>query len=397
MFPLVLLQKNSILRLFIIFSIALCSCFFPFFCSSFPFKNSSYSEGPHIRLAVIGDVMCHKAQLKAAYEKSCQCYRFDNVFAYIKKYLSFPHLAIANLETTLPGNSHLYGGYPLFGSPDALVRALRNAGVDLLSLANNHSLDTGRLGLVRTRQVSYRLGFYHLGTYSSHNEWNRQRVLLIRKKGFRLAFLNYSYGTNGIPIPRDVRVNILNKNNLAKDLRVAYSMKPDATIVLLHFGKEYNRFPSNLQKFYVNYAFHHGADIVLGTHSHVLQPFQIQKKKDIYGRTRKRFVAYSLGNFISNQRWRYTSGGIILYFDLIKVRKEKQVRLGGIHYEPIWVYVEKKRNKKNYYVLPIKEFLGNNFLNLKLPPRDYYHMMQFYRDTKNHLRNSQKQSKRLGL
>ena len=356
--------------------------------------RKSYKEGPHIRIAAVGDVMCHRPQLEAAYETDCECYRFDSVFAPLSKYLQNAHLSIANLETTLPGKPHLYRGYPFFGSPDALARALYRRGIDLLTLANNHSLDNGAAGLLRTLKTVHKIGFYSLGTYSSQKDWEARRVLLIKKNGFKLAFLNYSKDTNGIAIPKNLKVNLMRRREIAADLKAAHELKPDAIIVLYHFGGEYRLWPSARQKAYAHYAFWHGADVVLGTHPHVVQPYRIVQMKDIYGRRRKRLVAYSLGNFISSQRWRYANGGIIFYFDLIKKRsyrnrnRKAEILFGGIGYEPVWVYIKYEKKNRKYYVLPIKEYLKND-KEMKLAPRDYQAMLQFFRDTKRHLRQSQ--------
>ena len=358
--------------------------------------RKSYKEGPHIRIAAIGDVMCHRPQLEAAYETDCECYRFDPVFAPVRKYLENAHLSIANLETTLPGKPHLYRGYPFFGSPDALAKALYRGGIDLLTLANNHSMDNGAAGLLRTLKTVRKIGFYSLGTYSSQEDWKARRVLVIRKNGFRLAFLNYSKDTNGLAIPKGLKVNLMRKKEIAADLKAAHELRPDAIIVLYHFGDEYRLWPSARQEAYAHYAFRHGADVVLGTHPHVVQPYKIVQVKDIYGRRRKALIAYSLGNFVSSQRWRYANGGIIFYFDLIKKRsyrnrnrnRKAEILFGSISYEPIWVYIKYEKKNRKYYVLPVKEYLKND-QEMKLSFRDHQAMLRFFRDTKRHLRQSQ--------
>ena len=346
--------------------------------------------------------MCHSPQLKAAYEESCKCYRFDPVFAPVRKYLENAHITIANLETTLPNKARLYRGYPRFGSPDALARALYRSGINMLSLANNHSLDNGAMGLLRTLKTVRKIGFYSLGTYSSREDWQRRRVLIIRKKGLKLAFLNYTKDTNGIPTPKGLRVNIMRKKEIAADLKLAHELKPDAIIALYHFGDEYRLWPSSRQISYTRHAFRHGADVVLGSHPHVLQPYKIIRLKDIYGRRRKRLVAYSLGNFVSSQRWRYVNGGMIFYFDLIKKRRRdrggNKILFGGIHYEPIWTHVEYKKGKRKYHVLPIKEYLKKDKKTEPiLSARSYRDMLQFYRDTKERLKQSQNSVRRFSL
>ena len=350
-------------------------------CFSSDITESRYtSTDNYIRIVAVGDVMCHEAQLRAAYNSRCACYRFDSVFKPVRKHLSNGHITLANLETTLPGKRRLYKGYPNFGSPDSLAKALYRAGVDVLSLANNHSLDTGRLGLVRTIKVTQKIGFRTLGTYSSNRDWKKRRILLIKKRGFRLVFLNYSYGTNGIKIPSGLRVNLLNKKQISADLSLAHHARADAIIVIYHFGEEYKRWPGALQKEYTRHAFRHGADVVLGSHPHVLQPHKFLQIEDIYGRKRKRLVAYSLGNFVSNQRWRYANGGMIFYFDLLKTKTrgrrktyQGRVRFGKVFYEPVWVYRKHEKHKKtakkySFHVLP-----SNDYLNKSGSKQDFYY------------------------
>ncbi len=359
--------------------------------------RKAYINDKEISIAAVGDVMCHKPQLKAAYDPDCECYSFASVFHPVRKYLYDAHLTIANLETTLPGKPSLYKGYPYFGSPDALIRDLRKAGVNVLSTANNHSLDTGRLGLMRTIQVANRFSFYHTGTYTSTNDWQDRRVLIIKKNGFRLAFLSYTFGLNGLPIPRGAKVNVMRKKDIAHDLKYAHNLKPDAIFVLYHFGKEYVRFPSQRQKDYTHYAFVHGANVVIGTHPHVLQPYAVKKVTDIYGKSRQRLVAYSLGNFVSSQKWRFVNGGIIFYFDLIKKTTPRptsqEIVFANIRYEPVFTYVQYKEKKTKYFILPVKEYLKNN-QNLRLPHKAYKRMLQFYHDTNSHLARSQARTKR---
>ncbi len=348
-------------------------------CLSLPYSRQS---AKHVSFAAVGDVMCHTPQIRSAYKANCQCYLFHTVFRPIRPYVSQVDVAIANFETTLPGHPSKYKGYPLFGAPDSLMRALRYAGIDILSLANNHSLDNGAHGLRRTIQVARRLHLHHLGTYASYTARENTPILILHKKGLRLAFINYTYGTNGLPVPPGMKVNILDQKAIAADLRLAYEARADFTIVLYHFGKEYASKMSRMQKHYVRHAFYHGADVVLGTHPHVVQPYYAQIIQDKYGRRRRRLVAYSLGNFVSNQRKPLVDGGMILYFDLVKkhiqsVKKETQFFLRNVRHELIWVYVEKKGAAKNYYVLPIAKYKANN-ASPRLKGEDYKKMMRFY-------------------
>lgn len=350
---------------------------------------------PAVTISVIGDVMCHAPQLSAAYNKKTRAYEFDSVFAPVKPLLAAADITIGNLETTLPGDRKKYSGYPQFGAPDSLAGALKRAGVDVLTLANNHSVDKFKSGMLRTIKVVDQMGFAHLGTYSSPDDHKKRRVLVMERKGLRLALLNYTYGTNGIRVPKGTVVNLIGKGDgIAADLKYARLQKPDAIIVLYHFGGEYLRAPDAYQKKWVNFAIDHGADIVLGGHPHVLQPFGVRKSKDRYGETRERLIAFSLGNFVSNQQRRYTDGGKIFHFTIERnpdygPGDPQRVRFRDIRYDPVWVYVERKKTGRAYHVLPAADYVQNKG-PIKLPKAAHSKLMRFYSDTTKHLAPSVK-------
>ena len=137
----------------------------------------------------------------------------------------------------------------------------------------------------------------------------------------------------------------------------------------------------------MSFAFQHGADIVLGGHPHVIQPFAVEKITDLQGQTRERLVAYSPGNFVSSQQRRYTDGGKIFHFTLVRnpdVNSPQRLLFRDIRYDPVWVYVDRVSARRAYYVLPVRDYLENKG-PLKLPDASYRRMMQFYEDTTAHL------------
>lgn len=350
-------------------------------------------EPPSVTISVVGDVMCHAPQLSAAYNAKTKTYEFDSVFAPVKHLLSAADLTIANLETTLPGIRKQYSGYPQFGAPDALPAALKKTGVDILTLANNHSVDKHKPGLLRTIKVVNQMGFEHLGTYASLDDHKKRRALFVERNGIRLAFLNYTYGTNGIRVPKGTVVNLIGKGEgIAADLKYVRERKPDGIIVLYHFGGEYLRAPDAYQKKWVDFALKHGADVVLGGHPHVLQPFDVRTVTDQYGETRERLIAFSLGNFISNQQRRYTDGGKIFHFTIQRNPDEdspQRLLFRDIRYDPVWVYVERKKAGRAYHVLPVRDYLKNKGPK-KLPKSAFDRMLRFYKDTTTHLAPSVK-------
>ena len=341
-------------------------------------SSTTTVQNPQVTLAAVGDIIVHDSQLKAAWRPEKDAYDFDMSFTLVQSLLGNADLTLANLETTLPGRPELYSGYPRFGTPDALASALKNAGVDLLTTANNHALDKGKWGLLRTLDMLDSLGFYHIGTYRDTVEYWQNRILYIEKNGLKLAFLNYTYALNGILVPRGIRVGMIRQNEMMADVAEARFHKPDAIIVLLHAGKEYQREPDAYQKKQVEFLFNQGVDVVLGGHPHVLQPFELKKVTDKYGVTKPRLVIWSLGNFISNQRDRYRDGGIVFKFRLTK--QDSLINIDNITYDPVYVHRMWTKSGRKHILLPVKEFLKNDRI-IKLPYNEFERMMTFYNDT----------------
>ena len=343
-----------------------------------------------LTIAAIGDIMAHGAQLTSAWDAKNDAYNFEPVFSTVKDFLSAADLTIGNLETTLPGRKKLYAGYPRFGTPDALATAIHRAGIDILTTANNHSCDTGKRGVVQTIKVLDEYGILHVGTYRNKSEYEANRVLMVERNHIRLALLSYTYGLNDMPIPKGTHVNLIDEQQMTEDIALAREQFPDFIIVLIHYGKEYERYPDQFQKEIVAFLFNEGVDIVLGSHPHVVQPYVLRQVADKYGDTKPRLVIYSLGNFVSNQRDRYRDGGIIFKFRLQKnYTPDKSITrsISNIHYIPTWVYIHRTADKNQFYILPIPKYLKND-QPLHLPDDAYQKMMTFYRDTRLHLLSS---------
>ncbi len=293
-----------------------------------------------LSLLFVGDIMQHKPQITAAFRSDSLDYDFLDNFKYITPILSEADLSFGNLELTFGGKP--YQGYPRFSSPDILADNLREVGFDVLFTANNHSCDRGEKGISNTINVLDSTGLLHTGTFLSKKD---ERPLIIRKKGIKLGVLNYTYGTNGLPIPENQVVNLIDTVSIEKGINKVKQQNCDQIIVCLHWGWEYKRSPNSEQVRLANFCFEKGADIVIGSHPHVIQKMELKKTKG-----KKRFVAYSLGNFISNQRDRYRDGGATA---LIKLKRESgNVKLDTVNYLLSWTWKEENVEKINYKILP---------------------------------------------
>lgn len=300
-----------------------------------------------IRLLFIGDVMQHMPQIEAA--KSGERYSYADCFRYINPVLSNADITVANLETTLAGKP--YSGYPMFCAPDELASELKRAGVDLLSTVNNHSCDKGLKGIVRTLDVLDSLSIPRVGTYRNSEEKSSNYPYITQVNGFKLAFLSYTYGTNGMMIPEPTVVNLINRLEIAFDVQAAKQQHPDAIIAILHWGEEYMHNPAKQQLELADFLIEQGVTLVIGSHPHVVQPMEhVYAADGICSGA----IVYSLGNFVSNQQANGTDGGAIAH---ITLKKEwGRVQVANASYSLVWVYKPVEEQKKKYYILPAHEF-----------------------------------------
>ncbi|MCK7520783.1 MAG: CapA family protein [Ignavibacteriales bacterium] len=219
--------------------------------------------------------------------------------------------------------------YPQFNSPSDLADALKNAGFDLLTTSNNHSLDRGEIGIRKTIDELKNRGISYNGTFVS--EADRDSIRIINIRGIVIAFLAYSYGTNGNPIPsgKSYLINMIDYDLIRKDIEKAKLLKPDLVLVHYHFGQEYQREPNQYQQEVVAKTIEMGADIIIGGHPHVLQPVKfIESSQSVFDSV---FVAYSLGNFISNQQWRYSDAGGVLTLSISKNIYDKSIKVSELN------------------------------------------------------------------
>ena len=271
-----------------------------------PRQRPAVPPPQRVRMLFGGDVMQHLPQVEAA--RSGEGFDYTPVFAALAPRMHAADLAVVNLETTLT-RSGRYTGYPLFRSPAELADALRGAGVDVALLANNHCCDGGAAGVHTTVAELRRCGIRHTGVFTDSLDRAANNPLWLEHCGVRFALLNYTYGTNGIPVPEGVRVNLIDTVRMAADLAAAREGSPDCIAVCIHWGNEYERQANAEQRRLARFLRRNGADLIVGSHPHVVQPFETDSSH---------VVLYSLGNFVSNQRRRYCDGGLMAEIEAVR-------------------------------------------------------------------------------
>lgn len=330
------------------------------------------SGAQELKLVFMGDIMGHDSQIASALATGEKGYDYEPCFKYLRPYLQEADMVIGNLEVTLAGPP--YKGYPAFSSPDELIRDLKWAGFNILVNANNHALDRGGRGLNRTLAVLDSLEMIQTGTFSKPESRANFYPLVVEKKGIRLALLNYTYGTNGIRDRPPAIVNRIDTAQIAADMKKAKTAEPDFILVCMHWGSEYQRTENATQRKLAGFLFSKGADAVIGSHPHVVQP--------IRGKDKGELVVYSLGNLVSNQRDRYRDGGIA--FELTLVKEEENTDIHAFGYMPLWVWKPKTKKGTSFTLVPANlDILSPALSGMTAVDRE--RMLLFLEDTRAHL------------
>lgn len=340
--------------------------------SSNQLSNVSESK---IKLTFVGDLMCHLPQLNAA-QITKDSFDFKPSFNYIKESLENSDLTFGNLETVIGEEKDFYKGYPTFNSPPEFVDALKYAGFDILFTSNNHAYDQGISGILRTINSIKKNQMEYIGTYFSKSDYDSLRI--ISKKNFKIGLLAYTYGLNINLKMNKYAVKIIDTLLIKREINQLKEKAADIIVVYFHFGDEYKRNPSSYQKEIVRKTIEYGADVIVASHPHVVQPIMIYSSGNKIGKT---LVAYSLGNFISNQRWRYSDAGVILSVYLSKINNT--FALDSISIIPTWIYKGLIDGKNQFYIIPCDTFKINDypFLNnsdKKLIKRSYNDIKEMF-------------------
>ncbi len=310
----------------------------------------------------LGDIMQHDLQIESAYNYKTNNYDFSSQFKYVKPIFDTTDVVIGNLEVTLAGKP--YKGYPRFSSPDELAYDIKHAGINYLLTANNHVYDRGKTGFEKTMKLLDSIELKRTGTFLNEIDKQKNHPLIIEKNDLKIALFNYTYALNGNIVEQPNIVNSLDSEKIKHDLIEASAKDYDAVIVALHWGIEYQHQPNNEQIKLAEMCFENGADIIIGSHPHVVQRMEQKQFTAKNTETKETLIAYSLGNFVSNYGTkRYCDGGTMIIFSLSK-SKDGKLNITESNYIPVWVYRKPKENNLfDYYVLPINDFENDSLLN----------------------------------
>lgn len=300
-----------------------------------------------VSITAIGNILCENNMLKSVENNN---YDFSEIFGNVKKYTTNSDLTIASIETNFVNGE--YSGIGRYNSPKNLANELKNMGIDITFLANNHALDYGINGIKETNNSLKEIGFETVGTKQNEEDG---RILIYECRSVKIAFLSYTYGTNQKEEGYEKYININNKENILEDIEKAKEEGAEYIITSMHWGNAFGFKIDNNQKELSEFLINSGVDIIMGNH-----PSSIQKMETIVNNEGKDvLIVNSLGNFISAENSQNSNLGMILNIELVKLAEDGKVYLNKVTYIPIYIQDNGDYSENRYKILDIKEEILN--------------------------------------
>lgn len=320
-------------------------------------KNEIKENKSEVEIFAMGDMIFHQPIVKNY--KTENSFDFTPIFQNISEDINEADIAIANFEGSVNSNRAL-SGFPLFNFPKESISSLKNVGFDVLSTANNHCLDTGIDGLAETISVINENNMKSFGTFTEDID----KGIVVEEKGIKIGLISFTDTLNGMDslmIGKEYSVNNFSQD-VESDIKKLKD-KSDIVIVYPHWGNEYQLVPNERQIYLKEKLQEYGADIILGSHPHVLQKYEVEEKNN-----KKYFTIYSMGNALSNQRVENLkkSGvdtGAIVKLIIEKDNNTKDTNLKSYGVYPTYVDRYRKNGKLNYDIIKLEDVVEGGKLN----------------------------------
>lgn len=353
--------------LLLIMCLLLCSCTLNEKVFKEVVIDESFPVSNKITLTMVGDALIHSPIYKDAYEDGI--YNFGKMFTEFKSEIANSDLLYYNAETILGGEKLGFSGYPRFNTPEEFGRTMINLGFNVVSRANNHTLDKGEAGILNA--CNFWNKYPHVLTSGSFcTEEESQNPRIMEMNGISYVLFSYTMMTNGLSSPNDYYVSIYSDEAVKRDIEKVKG-NVDIILVAMHWGNEYTSTPNDEQKRISEYLASLGVNIVIGTHPHVIEPVEW------IGDT---LVIYSLGNFISSQTSVNSYNrliGLLVNIDIIKTETSSETRVILTNLSTSLIYTYYK-NHSNYKVIPFSKLDDSilpNYKNLKIK---YESIVKYY-------------------
>lgn len=298
-----------------------------------------------IRISAVGDILCENSILEDAYDKGTQNYDFTSMFKNMSTFFADSDITVGTMETNYTDDK--YSGYGQRNSPTSFAEALKNIGIDLVSISTNHSLDYGIEGLQETKRALEGIGYDVVG-----DNLGESRVKIKTIKNTKIAFLSYTYGfENQNSKTKDEldSANIYNSEIAKQDLEYAKE-NADYSIIIMHWGDAYSTKPNKEQQNIAKFLVENGADMILGNHASAVQKMEIMQNAE----GKNVLVAYSLGNYISGETMDISKIELVLNIELRKSGETGEVVLSKVDYTPIYVLDRGTKAEDRYELIDMK-------------------------------------------
>lgn len=308
-------------------------------------NSNNTSRNSIIRISAVGDILCENDMLKDAYDKNTGNYDFTSMFKNMSTFFSNSDITVGTMETNFTDNK--YSGYGQRNSPISFAEAIKNTGVDLVSISTNHSLDYGITGLQETKRTLEGLGYDVIGDNLGEN-----RVTVKTIKNTKIAFLSYTYGFENQNSKTEDELdsaNLYNSEIAKEDLEYAKE-NADYSIIIMHWGDAYSTKPNKEQQNIAKFLVENGADMILGNHASAVQKMEIIQNPE----GKNVLVAYSLGNYISGETMDISKIELVLNIELRKIGETGEVVLSKVDYTPIYVLDNGTKAENRYELIDMK-------------------------------------------
>lgn len=310
-----------------------------------------------LHLMLAGNIYQSDYQIKHAYNPQTKKYDFSSELRYIDPILNLGDVVVANLKTGFTGDN----SNP-FSAPDEFALALKYSGVNNCAMANQNTAYLDKKGLVRTKKALEIFDIRSTGAFQDNLIRNGNYPLLINRKGFKIALLNYTSSSQRPSVSRDFIINQIDHVQIERDMKLARSMDPDFIIVYLDWGGNYQEYPAYSQEALARFILEQGANLIVGTFPNTVQRIDII---DYYYEAKQRqgLVCYSLGNLLSSSTEERTKCGVVMDIDLKKNNYTGETHMGDYGFIPVWTYYDTVTDKKKVYVLPAAAVEQNLLFN----------------------------------
>ena len=308
-------------------------------------NSNSSKPDTIIRISAVGDILCGEEMLQDAYNEETKNYSFDHMFQNITSLVKRSDVVLGTMETNFVEKA--YSGYGNRNSPKQFGEAVKNSGINLVSISTNHSLDYGIAGLQETKDYLEQIGFGVVG-----DRLAEQTVTIKTIKNTKIAFLSYTYGVEEQASKTKEELEGLNiySEEIAKQELEYAKENADYIFVIMHWGDPYATNPNEEQKQIADFLIQNGANVILGNHPAAIQPMEVKQNEQ----GENAFVAYSLGNYISSINNDTSKVELVLNIELRKSSEDEKVTLSKVDYTPIYALDNGQKAQNRYELIDMK-------------------------------------------